>query len=135
MDISTSAFPIALQKSYTSLKAIPVAKKPMLKKLAITLNDETRFINYEEIVYCKSDNNYTTVFTKGGKSYLCCKTLKDIEAKLPADNFIRIHHSYLVNLHSITALKKQSCEVEIENKLMLPVSRTQKNALYELLGL
>ena len=99
------------------------------------MNDEVRFISFEEIIYCKSINNYTTVFIQGGKSYLCSKTLKDIESKLPSDVFFRIHHSYLVNLQSITALKKQSCEVEIENKLMLPVSRTQKTALYELLGL
>ncbi|MES2774428.1 MAG: LytTR family DNA-binding domain-containing protein [Bacteroidota bacterium] len=135
MEISTSATAIPLRKSYGNLKAIPAPKKLLLKKLAVALSDETRFIDFEDIVYCKADNNYTTVFTKCGKSYLCCKTLKDIEAKLPADNFIRIHHSYLVNLQSITALKKQSCELEIDNRLLLPVSRTQKTALYELLGL
>lgn len=135
MDIYKSAVAIPLKKNYGNLIAIPPVKKTLLRKLAVSLSDEVRFIAFEDIIYCKSTSNYTTIFTQDGKSCLCCKTLKDIEAKLPPDSFIRIHHSYLVNLNSITAFKKQSCELEIDNKLLLPVSRTHKMALYELLGL
>ncbi len=135
MDISTSAVAIPLKKNYGKLKAIPPIKKSLLKKLAVSLSDEVRFIAFEDIIYCRSNSNYTTIFTQDGNHYLCCKTLKDIESKLPPDNFIRIHHSYLVNLQSITAFKKQSCELEIDNKLLLPVSRSHKTMLYELLGM
>ncbi|MES2776034.1 MAG: LytTR family DNA-binding domain-containing protein [Bacteroidota bacterium] len=98
--------------------------RPLWRKLAITTLDEVRFIAFDDIAYCKSTNNYTTVFLRDGRSYLCCKTLKDIEAKLPGDAFLRIHHSYLVNLQSITALKRQTSELELDDKIWLPVSRT-----------
>ncbi len=135
MNISTSAIAVPLKKNYGKLKAIPPVKKSLLKKLVVSLSDEVRFIAFEDITYCRSTSNYTTIFTQDGKHYLCCKTLKEIESKLSSENFIRIHHSYLVNLHSITAFKKQSCELEIDNKLLLPVSRTYKTMLFELLGL
>ncbi|MES2772569.1 MAG: LytTR family DNA-binding domain-containing protein [Bacteroidota bacterium] len=135
MQVSQSATAIPLQKTLVSLKVIPAAKKLPLKKLVISLSDETRFIDFDDIVYCRSIGNYTTVFTNNGKSYLCCKTLKDIEDRLPSETFIRTHQSYLVNAHRITALKKQTSELEIDNKLLLPISRREKSTLYELLGL
>ena len=126
---------ILLQQNYPSLKILQAPKKKVLQKLAVTLNDEIRFIAFDDILYCMSTNNYTTIFLRSGISHLCCKTLKGIESKLPTDAFVRIHHSYLVNIHCITALKRQSSELELDNKLLLPISRTQKTALYELLGL
>jgi len=161
MNISTPASTIPLQKSFGSLKALPAPVAPVhvltnrnlhplkeidredtnhgkrvsWKKLAVAMTDETRFIPFEDIVYCMSTSNYTTIFIRGGTSYLCCKTLKDIEAKLPSDTFIRIHQSYLVNLHCITSLKKNTGELEIENKLLLPISRYKKTELYELFNL
>ncbi len=68
--------------------------------------EEVRFIAFEDIIYCKSTNTYTTIFVSGGKSYLCCKILKEIETKLPGDQFSSIHQSYVVNLQCIVALKK-----------------------------
>ena len=134
MDYSASALSIPIKKSDNSLKALqPQPAKRNWKKLAIPSMEEVRFIPFEDILYCKSTNNYTTVFVKGGKSYMCCKILKEIEARLPADQFFRIHQSYLVNLECVTCLKKHTGELEIENKLLLPVSQIKKTALYKLL--
>ena len=147
MDTLQSAPTIPLQKKYSNLKALPTPVAPVRvlipdsrgnpywKKLAVAMTDETRFIPFEDIIYCMATSNYTTIFIRGGTSYLCCKTLKDIEAKLPSDTFVRIHQSYLVNLHCITSLKKQTSELEIDNKLLLPVSRNKKMELYELFNL
>lgn len=132
MSISTSATAIALPNNFGNLKALPVPKKILWQKLAVLTKDEIRFIPFDDIIYCMASNNYVTIFTRSGRPYLCSKTLKDIESKLPSDIFIRIHHSYLVNLHSITSLKRQTNELEIENKLLLPISRSRKNELYEL---
>ena len=124
-----------LSERYDTFKVLQVSKKMPFKKLAITVNDEVRFIAFEDIIYCKSTSNYTTIFTRSDKSYLCSKTLKDVESKLPQDHFFRIHQSYLVNLQSIVALKKNCCEVELENHLHVPFSVNKKLELYKLLGI
>ncbi|MEO7310467.1 MAG: LytTR family DNA-binding domain-containing protein [Chitinophagaceae bacterium] len=135
MHISKQAITIPIQKGYERLKLLQVPKKTQWRKLAITLSDEVRFIPFDDIIYCKSTSNYTTIFTTGDTSYLCCKTLKDIESKLPDDLFIRIHHSYLVNMHFITSLIKQKSELEIDNRLLLPISQTKKADMYKLFNL
>lgn len=135
MQRSTSTIAIALEKSYPPLRIVDEPVRLKWKKLAIITTEEVRFIRFEDIVYCKSVSNYKTIYVQGGKSYFCSKTLKDIEDKLPKESFLRIHHSYLVNLHCITSLRKKTGEMEIDNKLLLPISRTQKKVLYEMLGL
>jgi two-component system LytT family response regulator len=135
MTHSTSLAALPLAKSSDNLKVLPITRKVQWDKLIVNTQDEVRFIPFEEILYCKSIQNYTTVYLKNGKSYLCCKTLKEIEAKLPVGDFFRIHHSYVVNLNSISAFKKKTQEVELDNHLLLPYSRSQKNGLFELFNL
>ncbi|MES2774411.1 MAG: LytTR family DNA-binding domain-containing protein [Bacteroidota bacterium] len=129
------AITIPLQERSDAFKVLQVFKKIPIKKLAIAVNEEVRLIAFEDILYCKSTSNYTTIFTRSDKSYLCSKTLKEVESKLPQDIFFRIHQSYIVNLQCIVSLKKQCCELELENQLHIPFSVTKKSELYKLLGI
>ncbi len=133
--ITASLKPLPLNKPNDFLRMLPVVKKRNWQKLAVFLNDEIKFIPFEDILYCGSKSNYTNIHTLDGTAYLCCKTLKEVERKLPAENFIRIHHSYLVQLNCITALKKQTQEIELNNKQLLPYSRLLRNELYSIFGL
>lgn len=135
MKTTNQAIAIPLPERSEPFKVLQVSKKMLFKKLAITVNDEVKFIAYEDIIYCKSTSNYTTVFTRFDTSYLCSKTLKDVESKLPQDLFFRIHHSYVVNVQCIVSLKKQCCELELENHLRIPFSGNKKSELYKLLGI
>ena len=135
MPRSTSTLAIPLEKNYPPVRVIGQPVRIQWKKLAIVTTGETRFIRYDDIIYCKSVSNYTTIYVQGGKSYMCSKTLKDVQAKLPSDQFLRIHDSYVVNVQSITCLKKKTGELEIENNLLLPISRARKTAIYGLLSL
>ena len=51
--------------------------------------------------------------------------LKALEELLPADKFMRIHHSYIIALHAIDAVHKG--EVKI-GSVLLPVSESYKKA-------
>jgi two-component system LytT family response regulator len=115
------------------LAEMPALKKIKWPKLAVHTMDEIRFIPFDDIVYCSAQINYTKIFTRDGKSFLCSKTLKDIENKLPDEVFLRIHHSYLVNLNDVTALKKQDGKLEISNEILLPYSRNMKKYLADFL--
>ncbi|MEO5892300.1 MAG: LytTR family DNA-binding domain-containing protein [Ferruginibacter sp.] len=117
------------------MRLVPPGKRSNFQKIAITDIDETRFIAYDDIIYCESTNNYTNIITRQGRSFTCCKTLKDVENRLPADLFMRIHASYLVNIQDITALKRKcNWEVEVDNDRLLPVSRLKKQELLVVLG-
>jgi two-component system LytT family response regulator len=110
-----------------------VSKKVSWQKLAVHTLDEIRFIPFDEIVFCSAQINYTRIFTRSGKSFLCSKTLKEIEKNLPGERFIRIHNSHLVSINDITALKKRDGMLEVDNQILLPISRNMKKHLSDLL--
>jgi two-component system, LytTR family, response regulator LytT len=68
-------------------------------------------INTDDVVYAKADGLYTKIFTRG-KSYVVRDILKDIETKLPADEFLRVHKSYLVNKNHIKSFNGKFVVVE-----------------------
>ena len=105
------------------------------KKIALSLAGKTIFVVPEEIMYCKSDGNYTTIFFKGDKKEMLSKKLKDVELMINNASFCRVHNSYLVNINHIKAfVKVDGHHIVLENEVSIPVSRSKKNTLLQLLG-
>ena len=78
------------------------------------------------ILYC----NYTKICLIDGKKIVASKTLKEFEIILQQPNFLRVHHSYLVNLNHIVRISKSDgVTVEMQNDIHLDVARTKKDEL------
>jgi two-component system LytT family response regulator len=75
------------------------------------------------ITHCVAESNYTHVYLSTGKHILASKTLGDVEQLLPSSAFMRIHKSYLINLHFLDGLKTEPAEVQLNIGIALPVSR------------
>ncbi len=102
--------------------------KNKIDKIALSTVAGLEFVKPSEIIYCKSDGNYTFVFLKNNKKILVSKTLKEVESSLTQRSFFRIHHSYLVNLNFLEKYYRgKSAYVVIEGGEQIPVSRNKKN--------
>lgn len=98
-----------------------------LKWIALPQNGGYLLHNVQDVLYCESDGNYTTVYVQDGHRYVACKKLKDIECLLPKDAFIRIHHRYVVNLFHVKKYHKgDGGRIELKNGQCLDVSRRKK---------
>ena len=98
-----------------------------------TLNSLT-MIDFDSIVYCESDSNYTTFVLSDGCKCLVSKTMKEYEDVFPTDSFFRIHKSYIVNLNKVVKyIKNDGGQVLLSNGAVLPVSRMRKDLLVECL--
>jgi len=86
-----------------------------------------RYLNTNEIMYLKADNNTTDVFMKDGTKVSAYKTLKTFENRLPS-NFIRVHQSYIINTDYITRINygKSICSLS-NGETQLPFSKSYKN--------
>lgn len=95
-------------------------------KISIKSNGDYNFINPNEIVYLKADNNTTDFYLQSGKVISAFKTLKHFENLLPF-YFFRIHHSYIINIDFVNRINlgKNSCYLN-HNVIPLPFSRTYK---------
>lgn len=95
---------------------------------------ETLFLNVDktlhkivlsDILYLESDRNYITVVTKTQKlSYI--DSLKSWREKLPEQQFIQIHKSYIINSEYVNKISGNELYVSANR---LPIGRTYKQEL------
>lgn len=117
------------------LKAVKKAEKFIEKpQIASNENNEILFLNVDkthhkiivnDILYLESDRNYITVVTKTQKlTYL--ESLKNWAEKLPKNDFIQIHKSFIVNSKCVDKIAGNIIYV---NGNKLPVGRSFKQEL------
>ncbi|HEX4371955.1 MAG TPA: LytTR family DNA-binding domain-containing protein [Puia sp.] len=82
-----------------------------------------------EILYLEAMKDYTRIVTDE-KKYLVLSTISGMEEKLPAEKFVRIHRSYIVNRSKINVVKGNKIQV---SDYELPVGKRYKNALSNVL--
>ncbi|MEP6684194.1 MAG: LytTR family DNA-binding domain-containing protein [Parafilimonas sp.] len=82
-------------------------------------------ISIHDILYLEAMKDYTRITTVA-KQYLVLTTLNGITEKLPADIFVRIHRSYVVNKKKVDAIQKNKINIQSH---VLPVGKLYKHAL------
>lgn len=89
------------------------------------------FIKKKDIVYCQSDSNYCNIITTEG-NYLISKTLKYVEELIDDDDFLRVHQSYLVNIHHVKEyVRKNGATLVLSNGDSVKVSQAKKDVLFD----
>ncbi|MEM9024506.1 MAG: LytTR family DNA-binding domain-containing protein, partial [Bacteroidota bacterium] len=79
-----------------------------------------------DIVRCEAQGNYTAVYMKGGKKYLCARTMKHFDQTFQGHLFFRIHKSHLVNVRYVRQIQ-QGGEIVLEDNTRLPLSQRSRN--------
>ena len=106
------------------------------QKIALPSRNGYEFVQVSSILYCSAEGAYCKVVFSDKHSLLISKTLGDIEEMLPAEFFIRIHHSTIVNLNAVTHyIRTDGGYVVMNTDEKLMVSKARKDALLERLGL
>ena len=73
-----------------------------LSKIAIPTAEGFELVPVDQVVRCEADDNYTYLFLKNKSKIIATRTLKDMEEQLrDFPSFIRVHHSYIVNLNEV----------------------------------
>jgi len=88
-------------------------KVPSIKnRICLKSYNDYHYINTDEILFLKADNNTTDFYLENGKVVSAFKTLKTYENSLPK-NFIRIHKSYIINKNFVFRINfgKSVCTV------------------------
>jgi DNA-binding LytR/AlgR family response regulator len=124
--IAFSRFLKAVQKAkeYNELRQTqPVVANPTY--LFVRSEKRIEKIELKDILYIESFGNYVNIHTEQ-KKILAYLTLKGLESQLPAQEFIKIHQSFLVSFSRISAIEGN--QVFINNK-PLPISRNYREGV------
>ena len=97
-------------------------------KVGISIGNEITFYDLADIVYCESEGNYTKVVLSNQKEITTAKKLKDLESSLPEDLFVRVHHSFIINMmHVLTFHNDDRKTLKMTNGKEIVVSRRKKS--------
>jgi two-component system LytT family response regulator len=72
-----------------------------VQKLAVPSLDGVDFFSVQDVIFCKAEGSYTTIFLTNGAQKVVSRNLKDFENLLSESAFCRVHHSYLINLNHV----------------------------------
>ncbi len=103
-----------------------IAKTKKLEELFVKNGKDYVRIGSEEILWIQASGNYIEIFTSNDKSYLLRVGLKEIEERLPEDQFIRVHKSYIVNKQHILKFNSNSLRTKQGE---VPIARSYFNAV------
>ncbi|MDX1700567.1 MAG: LytTR family DNA-binding domain-containing protein [Melioribacteraceae bacterium] len=108
-------------------------KTSQSRKNHIFIRSEGRYINLklDEIFYIENIGDYARFHTEN-KSHIVHGTMKGLAEKLPSDQFMKVHRSFIVNLEKIKDIEENSLLV---GRQIIPVSRSNKTKLIERLNL
>jgi len=123
----------ALQRSRARME------KAEMAGLAVKQEENYFLVRFDQIVYLSSSGKRTVVHTVKG-DYVTGKLLGDIEQKLPAQNFLRVHKSYVINLRRLSHIQHMArgdyiAYMDDGEDSQIPVSRNHAAQLKRLIGL
>ncbi|MBP6643973.1 MAG: response regulator transcription factor [Flavobacteriales bacterium] len=105
------------------------------RRIALPVADGLEMVDVENITYCESDSNYTVVHQNDKKRLVISRTLKEFEDILDPEQFIRVHHSYLINVKHIKKyIRGEGGEVIMSDGTNVAVSRRKKQELMDSLA-
>lgn len=106
-------------------------------RIVVKDNGKIKIIPTAKVQYLEAADDYVKIYTAEG-SFLKKKTMQYFEEALPAQEFIRIHRSYIVNAQLITRIdlhEKDSHLALLTTGVRLPVSKGGYAKLKEILGI
>ncbi len=80
-------------------------------------------IKFADILYIEGLKEYVKIVVGNNKPILSLLTLKHLEEKLPQNYFMRVHRSFIVNLHQVKTIERGRI---IFDKVNIPISEPYK---------
>lgn len=88
-------------------------------------------VQFEDILFCEGMKDYTQVHVRGKVDpILTLSNLKSFSYKLPPEEFIRVHRSFIVSLSHIDSISRN--EIYIGKKI-IPIGDSFKDDFYQII--
>jgi two-component system LytT family response regulator len=126
-----------LKAKTTDTPPIQIDGAEQLERIAVRTGNKIKVIPNADLHYLEADGDYVRIHTADGM-FLKEKTMKYYEAHLDAKSFVRIHRSYILNVHFLDRLEmydKDSYLAILKNGEKLKTSSSGYKILREKLAL
>ena len=97
--------------------------------ISVKADYKTQLVKISDIVYLESAGEYVRLHIEGSSTITTLFRLKNMEASLPQENFLRVHRSYIVNLRRISSYTKG--RIFLDNGEYIPLGENYKERFFE----
>ena len=99
-------------------------KSNHLEKIVIPELDGFQVVQTQNVLYLRSDNNYSEFYLEDGSKIISSRTLKEYEKLLEHNGFFRIHRSYLINISKVKGYtSNDGGYVKVGEAIEIPIGR------------
>ena len=109
----------------SSSEALPKDKE----YISVKADYKVSLVRIDEIVYLESEGEYVRMHLADGSAITTLFRLKNMEAALPSERFMRVHRSYIVNLRRIRSYVKG--RIYLNDEEYIPIGENYKEAVQE----
>jgi two-component system LytT family response regulator len=103
-------------------------------KIMLRTLNALHLVKINDILYCKSDNSYTTFYLKEGEKIMVSKGIVFYDEIHSEAGYFRPHQSFLVNLRHVKRLDKTDGGfVVLDSGAEIPISSRRKKSLIQML--
>lgn len=124
---SYSRFEKAVQKVIKLHNLQEMAAQPIFAAdeiISLRIAYKKQQIKLGDIVYIEAMDNYMRVHLAGQKAVMAQITMKSIQELLPYDKFIRVHKSFIVPIHRISAYMNK--QIVLYDGTIIPRGRSYR---------
>ena len=94
--------------------------------ISVKADYKVSLVRIAEIIYLESEGEYVRMHLADGSTITTLFRLKNMETALPAESFMRVHRSYIVNLRTIKAYVKG--RIFLSDNEYIPIGENYKEA-------
>jgi DNA-binding LytR/AlgR family response regulator len=93
-------------------KVVDIVEKERTGRTFMTIRADRKLykINYDDLIYIEGQRSYVTFHT-AQKKITALISMKELEEKLPGDQFIRIHKCFIVSVKYLESLEGNMIEI------------------------
>jgi len=120
------------QNQFDYDKLISTINQYQRKKLIINSKTGVESIDLPDIVYFESRSNYTQIALSDSRIILTSKTLKEFDVRLcdQGQDFMRVHNSYVINLHKVLRYLKDDEAIVMNNNEKIPLAKSRRDVFF-----
>jgi two-component system LytT family response regulator len=121
----------ACHKANDIIKNNNGAKPKPSQSIFIKTGYEQLKINFGDILYLQSGGNYMSFVLADGRTVLSRLTVNEALLALPAEQFVRVHRSYIINKNKIDRVERHQVHIGIHK---IPVGESfNKETIFNLI--
>jgi len=118
-------------ESIQKVKARKEEEATDISHMFIKVDGKLVRLNSDDILYIESMGDYVR-FTTQDRKYITHNTIKNIESRMDASRFMKVHRSYIVNLSQVEGLHEDELSIRGER---IPVSKAHKARIRTLINI